>query len=86
MITADHNLVYGPQKCSFDYPNCVEVGSRISADPGRVFSNSTAFDLDLKIGSPAIDKGLNIDIVPNDFDGITRPSGNAYDIGAYEFK
>ncbi len=88
MITADHNLVYGPQKCSYDYPSCVEVGNRISANPGSVFSNPSAFDLHLKNGSPAIDKGLNINIVPNDFDGFPRPQppSNIYDIGAYEFK
>jgi hypothetical protein len=88
MITADHNLVYGPQKCSYDYPSCVEVGNRIFSNPIIVFSNPTAFDLHLKNGSPAIDKGLNINVVPNDFDGFPRPQppSNIYDIGAYEFK
>jgi len=88
MITADHNLVYGPQKCSYDYPSCVEVGNRISANPSSVFSNPTAFDFHLKNGSPAIDKGLNINVVPDDFDGFPRPQppSNIYDIGAYEFK
>jgi hypothetical protein len=85
LITADHNMVYGPQACSQEYPSCVEVGSRVSAAPGIVFSNSTAFDLHLKSGSPAIDAGLVISIVPTDFDGVPRPQ-TAYDIGAYEYK
>jgi hypothetical protein len=87
-ITADHNLVYGPQQCSSQYPNCVEVGSRITASPASVFVNPTAFDLHLKIGSPAIDKGTVISFIINDFDGINRPQplNYLYDIGAYEFK
>jgi hypothetical protein len=36
-------------------------------------------------GSPAIDKGITINDVPNDFDGVTRPKGAAFDIGAFEF-
>ncbi len=87
-ISADHNLTYGPQICSSEYPNCVEVGSRISADPESTFKDPGIFDLHLQSGSPAIDAGLTIDIVTNDFDGVTRPqpAGHAYDIGAYEFK
>ncbi|MDD5371457.1 MAG: right-handed parallel beta-helix repeat-containing protein [Anaerolineaceae bacterium] len=88
MITADHNLVFGPQKCSSDYPGCVEVGSRKSADPASVFSNPTAFDLHLTNGSPAIDAGITINRVTDDFDGLPRPqlAGHNYDIGAYEFR
>jgi hypothetical protein len=88
MITADHNLVYGPQKCSDTFPDCVEVGSRISAKPDSVYRNATIFDLHLLNYSPAINTGLNIGIVANDFDDISRPqpaSGSA-DIGAYEYK
>lgn len=35
--------------------------------------------------SPAIDKGLSLDITRIAFDGTTRPQGRAYDIGAYEY-
>ncbi len=88
MITADHNLVYGPQSCSEDYPSCVEVGGRISASPASVFSDPSAPDLHLKSGSPAIDAGMTIGVVPFDFDGVTRPQpvGHAYDIGAFEYQ
>lgn len=87
-ITADHNLTYGPQVCSSQFPNCVEVGSRISADSGSVFNDPSSFDLHLKSGSPAIDSGLAIGIVFNDFDGVARPQppGQQYDIGAYEYR
>lgn len=87
-ISADHNLVYGPQTCSTEYPGCVEVGSRISAAAGAVFLNPSALDFHLKSGSPAIGAGLNTSLVSIDFDGISRlqPATNAYDIGAFEYK
>jgi len=34
--------------------------------------------------SPAIDKGHNVGIVTFDFEGIQRPLGNTFDIGAFE--
>jgi hypothetical protein len=54
-INASHNIVYGPQQCSTQYPNCVEVGSRTTASPGSVFVNPAELDLRLKSGSPTID-------------------------------
>ena len=85
-ISASHNLVYGPQICSSEFPACVEVGNRISATPGNVFLNPASFDLRLRTGSPAIDQGYNVDFVSEDIVGTPRPIGNAYDIGPYEFR
>lgn len=85
-ISASNNLVYGPTECSTQFPNCIEVGSRIEAASVNVFLNPGALDLKLKSGSIAIDKGTTIGMVNMDFDGTLRPSGSAYDIGAYEFK
>jgi hypothetical protein len=84
-IDASHNLVYGPQVCSSEFPGCVEVGSRITAPPVNVFQNPASPDLRLKPGSPAIDKGFNVGFVSEDIDGKPRPAGNAPDIGTYEF-
>lgn len=39
----------------------------------------------LTAGSPAIDAGVNLQIVTNDFAGNPRPAGSEFDIGAYEF-
>jgi hypothetical protein len=88
MITADHNLVYGPQRCSLDYPNCLEVGTRIVSSPTTTFYNPSVPDLHLKAGANAIDTGINISIVTDDFDKVARPQpiGGIYDIGAYEYK
>jgi len=38
----------------------------------------------LKAGSAAIDAGTTLSEVTTDFDGLTRPQGAAYDIGAHE--
>ncbi len=85
MVAADHNIVYGPQSCALDYLSCVELGSRISASPTSLFVNPSTFDLHLKSTSPAINAGTNISLFTSDYDGITRPQGAAYDIGAFEY-
>ena len=36
--------------------------------------------------STAIDVGMTLPLVPNDYDGNSRPQGNGYDIGAFENK
>jgi hypothetical protein len=38
----------------------------------------------LQTGSPAINAGLTLGSVTSDFDGVSRPQGGAYDMGAYE--
>jgi parallel beta-helix repeat protein len=48
--------------------------------------NPLAFDFHLQASSPAIGAGLGLSYVPNDFDGVSRPLGAPYDIGAYQFK
>ena len=65
--------------------------------PGITFSNNfdnrnpllvnpAGFDFHLTTGSPAIGAGLSLPYVLNDFAGVSRPAGAAYDIGAYQFK
>jgi parallel beta-helix repeat protein len=53
-----------------------------SADP--LFVNAAAGDFHLRAGSPAIDAGAKLDSVRTDHDGVRRPQGVAYDMGAYE--
>lgn len=55
----------------------------ISRDPK--FVNPGALDLHLQSGSTLIDAGTAAGSVLNDYDGISRPQGSAYDIGAFEF-
>ena len=87
MVTADHNIVYGPQVCSQDFPNCIELGSRVSASPANLYLDPGTFDLHLKSGSLAIDTGADLTAqeVINDYDSKPRPIGTNFDIGAYEY-
>jgi hypothetical protein len=39
----------------------------------------------LSAGSPAIDAADSASIDPIDFDGTSRPQGNARDLGAFEY-
>jgi parallel beta-helix repeat protein len=48
------------------------------------FFNLSALDFRLQSGSPAIDAGIAVPEVLTDFAGTPRPTGRAYDIGAYE--
>jgi Right handed beta helix region/Secretion system C-terminal sorting domain len=51
------------------------------------FVNAAANNFHLLQTSPAVDFGINIsaDGITNDYDGLQRPQGSAYDAGAYEF-
>ncbi|PYO44465.1 MAG: hypothetical protein DMD33_02890 [Gemmatimonadetes bacterium] len=55
-----------------------------NTDP--LFVNPSTLDFRLQAGSPAINAGLALNIVLNDFLGTLRPQGAGWDIGAYEFK
>jgi hypothetical protein len=59
--------------------------SNNSTGTDPLFVNSGTFDFHLQSGSPAIDRGATLSSIASDFDGTTRPQGNAYDAGAFEF-
>jgi len=48
------------------------------------FVNAAGDDYHLAAGSPAIDTGASIGAVTTDRDGVSRPQGTAYDVGAFE--
>src|SRR5438093_5022735 len=48
-------------------------------------SSPSTFNFHLQSTSPAIDAGTTLASVMTDYDGVTRPQGSAYDIGAYEY-
>ena len=49
------------------------------------FRDPKANDFHLQSASPAIDAGVTIAEVRSDHDGISRPQGKGYDLGAYEY-
>ena len=51
-----------------------------------LFVNTTNYNFHLKIGSPCINAGATISDVTDDYDNNPRPSGVAYDIGAFEYQ
>jgi hypothetical protein len=52
------------------------------ADPQ--FVNPGEGNFQLRLGSVAVDAGTAYSIVPTDAEGVLRPQGGAYDLGAYE--
>lgn len=59
-----------------------------TVNPGFVSAGPTLSGVPnfrLNVGSPAIDNGQNLSQVTWDHQGIRRPAGAAFDIGAYEF-
>ena len=88
----DYNLAYNSDGTK---PNCVKWGNFDTCQSNSYhelwntnpqFVNLTSGDYHLKSTSPAIDAGYNLGtLVINDMDGISRPQGPGYDIGAYEY-
>ena len=87
-ITGDHNLWFGIGT------GPAQTTNNINADP--LVANRSLGDFHLTSTSPAKDTGLTIlpnnPFVPNpgptignDKDGVLRPQGTAFDMGAYEF-
>ena len=75
-LTGTNNLFYG-------------AGSPLGIFSASVatspeFVNLTANNFHLAAGSPAIDAGATVTLA-TDYDGVPRPQGSAYDIGAYEY-
>jgi len=72
-----HYISNGIPPAGIIWPNDLRV------DPKLI--NLSANDFHLQKNSPLIDKGSPLTEVTNDFDGMIRPQGVGYDIGAYEF-
>jgi hypothetical protein len=78
--TVRHNMVY-------------RAGIKVGKPKGVTFSRNWERtdpklrelpDFRLRYDSPAIDAGVPLSEVPVDADGVTRPRGAGYDLGAYE--
>lgn len=76
-FTIDHNL--------FDGNTSAPLGiDYIIGNP--LFVNINTYDFHLQANSPAIDVGSSLNAPLYDYDGIVRPQGAGYEIGAFEFQ
>jgi hypothetical protein len=74
--TGDHNVFFGSGAAPAAFT------SSINSDP--LFASLGSFNFHLQSSSPAVDAGVNTGVT-TDFDGILRPQGKAFDLGAFEF-
>lgn len=59
------------------------LSNNLMSDP--LFVDVTSRNFAVLSSSPAVDEGVKIDAVKDDYAGVSRPKGAAYDIGAYEY-
>jgi hypothetical protein len=81
LTSSGHNLEYG------DTCNLSATGDITDTDPllGPLTYESSTWVHPLQEDSPAIDTGVCVAGVTTDQHGVTRPQGDACDIGAYEY-
>ena len=80
-----NNIVFANESSIVDYGGTGSpvISNNFTTDPK--FINASTNDFHLQSSSPAINAGTTVSTVTTDFDGVSRPQGSAYDIGAYEF-
>jgi parallel beta-helix repeat protein len=78
-----NNIVYGNGGGISDAGTGTVLSNNVTTDPQ--FVNASANDFSLRASSPAINAGVTVSIVTTDMNGVARPQGAAYDVGAYEY-
>lgn len=83
-VVVSNNLTTTPDVVTRTLIGMVVAGNWLSTDPQ--LANTTVFPYDFKpnLSSSAVDGGILITSVINDYDGVLRPQGLGYDIGAHE--
>ena len=79
-----NNIVYGSTANIGTFSGLM-ASNNIVDGTNPLFVNVGASNFHLQASSPAINTGITISQVTTDFDGLSRPQGSAYDIGAFEF-
>jgi len=83
-VQVNNNLTYPGTTSANTPPSGITFSGNIdNTDPKLV--NPTANDFHLQSNSPAINAGVSISSVTDDYDGVTRPQACCWDIGAYEY-
>ena len=86
-IFIDYNLTYNSDNST---PSCATWGTyNPCQESHNLWATNPKFisttDYHLQSTSPAINAGITLSGVTNDYDGNSRPQGAGYDIGAYEY-
>ena len=85
-LDASNNIAFYPNLQSACLDANGNTGAGACTDPKFVSVDPTNLDfMKLQSTSPAIDNGTALPSVFEDFDGISRPQGSGWDIGAYEY-
>lgn len=83
-LSADYNLLFTTTPTQ-TAGGALNWGAHNLVNANPRFVNPAAGDYHLAAGSPAIDAGTNVGVTL-DLDGIARPQGKGYDLGAYEYR
>ncbi len=81
-LTFDGVVLWNDTNGTTTVPGITKSGNLDNTDP--LFTNAGSRDYTLTASSPAKDAGLTLSTVTVDANGVARPQGSAYDIGAYE--
>ena len=83
VVTSDHNADSDNTLVALGWNGAGTLSNQV---PGDIFTDYPGDDLSLKAGSNAIDAGTDLSGVGivDDIAGLARPSGAAYDMGAFE--
>jgi hypothetical protein len=81
-LTVKNNITYSGVIKTGSPSGATFSGNLDNTDPRLMAPGSANFRL--QDGSPAIDRGLSLSEVKADFDGLSRPRGAGYDLGAFE--
>ncbi len=83
-VTLQNNWVTDSSKLNVTAQNVTVTGTRFGDPKFALGTGFTAAAYRLSSSSPARDAGVSLTAVLTDFAGLTRPQGNAFDIGAFE--
>jgi parallel beta-helix repeat protein len=79
-----NNIIYGNGTGNYsNQSSSTTYTNNITTDPKFVSTSSNNFQL--QSSSPAVNKGVVLSSVPNDYRNVPRPRGASYDIGGYEY-
>jgi hypothetical protein len=81
-----NNLFFAGERRSIGKEEGKFKASENTENKDPMFVDAVRFDFHLTTGSPAIDAGASEQPVANDVDGLRRPQGRGYDVGAHEHR